>query len=353
MKNTELSYIIPFSNDNILKNWFMKSPLEDEEIITLHLDQENSAPQKLNKILDDLKKKQWLVICDEGVRLLKNARQFLKDLDKKRLYGITGARIGKEDKKFQTFDGRTGFKMINNKIVDSIGQGCMIFHASLLKKHELQFDESFIERYMVDFSLKCKIKGIDVSILSIESRFKERVFSYEEEELFRKKLRQKYSKYLPIGLWGGTLTENSQEDLKTFLNQRENWIKTLIKEKAQLTSKVIEFEKLIGSFNKKNFPLSSKHNREQFELENELYDKLETKLIWIFGTPRSGSTWLAHDILKRDRIKSIDETMLGAQLGAFYDNPAPHWNLIKGNYNVKFNRIIDREKDDLFFFVKI
>jgi len=44
---------------------------------------------------------------------------------------------------------------------------------------------------------------------------------------------------------------------------------------------------------------------------------LKKKLVWIFGTPRSGSTWLSLDILKKDDIKTHEEMMIGAHLGTF------------------------------------
>jgi len=79
------------------------------------------------------------------------------------------------------------------------------------------------------------------------------------------------------------------------------------------------------------------------------FDELEKKLVWVFGTPRSGSTWLLNQILSMDGIEGIDELMIGAQLGAFRDDPNIHWNLMKGNYNVKFTRIIDIVRPDSFF----
>lgn len=343
-----VTFVVPFENEEVLKRWFLKSPLEDVEIIRLQLNKEKSAPNQLNEILNELKKKQWLVFCEQWVRLQKNIAPFLEGRSKKVLYGITGARLRKDDNKLQTFDGRTGYKMIDSKPVDSLGQGCMIIHGSALKKFDLKFDENFVEKYMVDFSLQCSTQGMKVVILSLESRFKERILPYEKEEIFRDRLRKKYHHLLPIGLFGGTLTENSELDLKSFLKQRENWITTLIEEKSQLTSKVNGYEKIMSDvIASKNLPQYSADNSSI--LEKKLFEELESKLVWIFGSPRSGSTWLAHDILRKEKMRSLDETMLGAQLGAFYDNPAPHWNLFRGHYKAKFSRIIDRDRDDLFF----
>jgi len=352
---TKVAYIIPYSSEDILNRWFLKSPIKDEEIITLKVTKEKSAPILLNEILDDLKSKQWLVFCNDWIRFLKKIEPVLENKKKNFLYGITGARFKKDEKKLQVFDGRTGYKNLENKIVDSIGQGCMILHSSILKKFDLKFDENFVEGYMVDFSLQCRTNDIKIAIIPVESKFKERIMPFEEEEIFRNKLRQKYSHLLPLGTFGGTLTEDNQSDLKTFLNQRENWIKTLIKEKNQLRSKVKEYEDMLCDLTLNEQRGDSSHdipNKNEI-LEEKLFDKLETKLVWIFGTPRSGSTWLAHDILRKEKIRSLDETMLGAQLGAFYDSPIPHWKLVNGYYKAKFERIINRDRDDLFFLIKI
>jgi len=84
-------------------------------------------------------------------------------------------------------------------------------------------------------------------------------------------------------------------------------------------------------------------------LNEKIYDEIEKKLIWIFGTPRSGSTWLGKEILKREGIKVWDEPMLGAQLGAFRDDPSIYWHLMKGEYGVKFQRIIDQDRPGILF----
>jgi len=172
---TNVAFIVPFSNEEILKKWFLKSPVKEEEIIKLPIDKEHSAPKLINKFLSNLKGKQWLVFCEEWIRLLKNVEPILADRNKNTTYGITGARIRKEDSKLQIFDGRTGYNKLDNKQVDSLGQGCIAVHSSAIKKFNLKFDENFEEKYMVDFSLQCKVNGMKNCIMSVDSRFKERV----------------------------------------------------------------------------------------------------------------------------------------------------------------------------------
>ena len=342
----KVCYIVPYSDERVLKNWFLRSNLEDE-VIKLKISKEKSAPQLLNEILDDLKKKEWLIFCDEWVRLLEKPNSILESKNHKILYGVTGALI-KEDGVIQTFDGRLGYPMVDGKFVDSLGQGCMILHADAIKKFDLMFDENFEDKYMVDFSLQCKIKGFNAAILALQCRYKERIIPVEKEEIFKEKLRKKYPDLLPIGLRSGILTNNPHEDLKALLTQREEWIRILIKEKGKLSSEVDDYKKTFGRYIDPKE--AQKYDSVQHsEVQKKIYEDLETKLVWIFGTPRSGSTWLTHDILRKEKIRSLDETMLGAQLGAFIDSPSIHWNWMNGMYEGNFKRIIDDDRKDAFF----
>lgn len=343
---TKVTFIVPYSNEVVLEKVFLKSNIEDE-VIKLKITKDKSAPQLLNEILDELKRKEWLVFCDEWVRLLQNPKSILEINNINILYGVTGARM-KEDNTLQTFDGRLGYPMVDRKFVDSLGQGCMILHAKALKKFDVKFDENFDEKYMVDFSLQCKIKGFNTAILALQCRFKVRFNSVEKEEIFKEKLRKKYPNLLPLGLWSGTLTNDPYEDLKALLEKREEWIRILIQEKSKLSANIDDYKKTFGRY------IDPKDAQKydsvpHSEVEKKLYEDLETKLVWIFGTPRSGSSWLTHDILRKEKIRSLDETMLGAQLGAFTDNPAIHWNWMNGMYKGNFKRIIDSERPDAFF----
>ncbi len=72
-------------------------------------------------------------------------------------------------------------------------------------------------------------------------------------------------------------------------------------------------------------------------------NELEKKLIWIFGSPRTGSTWLANDVLK---YKSIvwDEPLLGTHLGAFRNNPNVHLAIVFGIKGPKLKRVLDDDE---------
>ena len=79
------------------------------------------------------------------------------------------------------------------------------------------------------------------------------------------------------------------------------------------------------------------------------FNEVEAKLVWVFGTPRSGSTWLARDILKKKEIKFQDESQIGQHLGVIRHDPSTVWNIVNGVPNTKFPRIIDKDRQDLFF----
>ena len=66
-------------------------------------------------------------------------------------------------------------------------------------------------------------------------------------------------------------------------------------------------------------------------LRRDLVNSIEEKMIWVFGSPRSGSTWLARDIICRlpsqsrpsdvGRNRLVDEMGIGTVLGAFLFDP--------------------------------
>ena len=48
-------------------------------------------------------------------------------------------------------------------------------------------------------------------------------------------------------------------------------------------------------------------------------DSVERRLLWIFGSPRSGSTWLLNLVAAGGDVVKIDEPGLGAHLGVLPD----------------------------------
>ena len=49
-------------------------------------------------------------------------------------------------------------------------------------------------------------------------------------------------------------------------------------------------------------------------------EKLERNLVWIFGANRSGTSWLARQLLSCDKIVGIDEPLIGQHLGIVLEN---------------------------------
>lgn len=54
-------------------------------------------------------------------------------------------------------------------------------------------------------------------------------------------------------------------------------------------------------------------------------DDLESRLVWIFGSPRSGTTWLKNLLAEHEVVVPINEPLIGEHLGPFLsDRPAIH-----------------------------
>lgn len=54
---------------------------------------------------------------------------------------------------------------------------------------------------------------------------------------------------------------------------------------------------------------------------SSLYQDLEERMVWIFGSARSGSSWLAEILCSHHRSRPMDETMIGAFFGCFSWEP--------------------------------
>jgi hypothetical protein len=84
----------------------------------------------------------------------------------------------------------------------------------------------------------------------------------------------------------------------------------------------------------------------------EDYDRFERKITWIFGTPRSGSTWLAREILKRKETATWNEPLIGAHLGVLRQHVMWYYNIIAKNFDEPIlERVVDTQPDKghLFF----
>lgn len=74
----------------------------------------------------------------------------------------------------------------------------------------------------------------------------------------------------------------------------------------------------------------------------------DSRLLWIFGSPRSGSTWLLQLLAEHDAVVPINEPVIGNYLGPFLSD-LPGWNasgLDTSNFTL---RRVQREKSDSFF----
>jgi len=44
-------------------------------------------------------------------------------------------------------------------------------------------------------------------------------------------------------------------------------------------------------------------------------DRLESRLVWMMGSPRTGTTWLLNLMCLHARVRGLDEPLIGAHLG--------------------------------------
>lgn len=139
--------------------------------------------------------------------------------------------------------------------------------------------------------------------------------------------------------------QNENSRLKEEIKERDDWINILINQKRKFQNIINTYQNVVPD------PTTLLHKTDKQDIESieKIYDEYEKKLVWIFGTPRSGSTWLVRDILKMDRIAVLDESGIGILLGAYRDDPMPFYHMVRGTYPIKLRRIIDQEKNFAFF----
>ena len=71
---------------------------------------------------------------------------------------------------------------------------------------------------------------------------------------------------------------------------------------------------------------------------------LEQRLVWMLGSPRSGSTWLRQLLTDGDQVASMAEPLIGMHLGAIASAAVPMWPAAGGM------RIPDIRTDPEYFF---
>jgi len=371
--------IVPFTDEQLFKRWFARSKISTQ-LIRLRVLDNSSAPKELNMLLQELSNYDgWLVFCDQDVHLLNDPYLSFINRKKEYVYGPIGANL-EPNNHLHLHDGRNGGKLVDNMPVDSIGQGLIAIHSSAVKAHNLRFDERFGDYYMVDFSLQCRTVGIVPAIISLPSVFKEHFTPLKDIKYYMKMLRSKHANHLPLGFWCGVLTNDSEADLKTLgehrnkllksmidrndelywkfadaqqtLQEKNSWIDNLVSQIEGFRSDLLAYQQAISSL--QGTPEAEKIDQAfQSALKTKTfnYDEFEKKLVWIFGTPRSGSTWLASEILRMEGTLLLDETNIGSHLGTFWDDPMVYYNLLHGYVEPEFTRIIDSRQhaNDLFF----
>src|SRR4051794_27467777 len=75
---------------------------------------------------------------------------------------------------------------------------------------------------------------------------------------------------------------------------------------------------------------------------------LEERLVWVLGSPRSGSTWLLQLLGEHEAVVPVNEPLIGWFLGPFLSD-LPGWDtstLDTANFTL---RRVQRDKRDQFF----
>jgi len=333
---SELVYIIPSSNEKILDRWLLKSsiPLMNTEIIPIS--KESQAVVELNKFLDKITPgdNRWLFFCEEHIKLLEDPTTLLEGKNMDTVFGVVGGgKVSNEnDPEVEVFDARNDSAVASNP-VESLGQGILIVHASVIAKKSLRFDEKFPDYYMTEFSIQCKESGLTIALLPLncESRHP----SLPTQQVFRghRFLREKYPSLLPIGTWDGPVTANVLKDIRAHSRLKDKRVYDFVAKTEQLLSTKQEIVK-------------QTHQESQRSDNNRKLDEYEKKLVWIFGGPRSGTTWLATDILNRDGIAVVNESLIGNHIGLLRDDIMLYFQLANGRKDPVFERSIDRESDN-------
>lgn len=146
-------------------------------------------PKRYNNFLDnyDYTKPAWFVFCHEDWQAQSHWLYQLKKLDKNAVYGVCGTRLITKNKQYaqKYFLGEMNGsdKKGNNKhtigtyvktgtIVDTFDCVCLIIHSSLIKKHNIRFDENLTwHLYTEEMCIRLKEQyNIPSRILQIQSQ---------------------------------------------------------------------------------------------------------------------------------------------------------------------------------------
>lgn len=86
-------------------------------------------------------------------------------------------------------------------------------------------------------------------------------------------------------------------------------------------------------------------------LSEEEEQQIERNITWVFGSPRSGSSWLVTQLLNHKEIISWNEPLIGAHLGLLANDVWVMLNPPKNGYHIEMPRTIDiyANEPDYFF----
>lgn len=183
MPMKERVYIVSVVRDYSMYDRCIRNNPFCQEFRQVPLDnvQENlSITVQYNRFLESFQEDGWIIFCHEDWRLDQDLFPLLRDLDKSCLYGPIGMYL--IECKHADFMEVRGFTVDGPKdgsrsnrfrgvrlqgVVDTFDCQCLIVHRSLIRRHNLRFDETLtFDLYVEDFCVAAREKaGIDSHIL--------------------------------------------------------------------------------------------------------------------------------------------------------------------------------------------
>ena len=167
-----------------------KTSIQDNKAMNIHQlisydnrEENIGIPKRYNHFIDENKDDCWIIFCHQDFGFNKNPQEILNKLDKNFIYGPVGVmpkkqflsiirlkpkfnviknkligQINQFKKETQKFK-KKGCMVASSTVVETLDCCCLIIHSSLLKKHNLKFDEQLSwHLYSEEFSINAKNK---------------------------------------------------------------------------------------------------------------------------------------------------------------------------------------------------
>ena len=241
----------------ILENKFISLPQNISCIDYDNTTENISIPIRYNSFLDsfDYNKDAWFIFCHCDWELLEDINPILSKLDKNYIYGPIGSKIDfYENKGIRVLSGfcyekrrdGSGFRALGKlkealELSDTFDCQAIIVHSSLIKKHNLRFDENLHwDLYVEDFSINAKLK---FNIDSFALHFRSCHWSgyHKTPQSYYESLKYINKKY-PNNIFSGTVSIIGGKDFQP-ANQKDIILYNLRKYKKTMDKTTIKVTK--------------------------------------------------------------------------------------------------------------